>query len=126
MAGEIIECMACSDNVVRAGLTPKFKDVDNLVSLLTYTMGGPNIDAGAVVDDDPRIIRYTPPVPEFEVLIITVRPGEDLTLPDFNVPAVLIVIEVCCLPESTPHRSSPNPQPSTPKPDAEGLSVCWT
>ena len=31
VAGEIIECMACSDNVVRAGLTPKFKDVPNLV-----------------------------------------------------------------------------------------------
>lgn len=28
--------MACSDNVVRAGLTPKFKDVDTLVSMLTY------------------------------------------------------------------------------------------
>ena len=35
VAGEIIECMACSDNVVRAGLTPKFKDVDNLVNMLT-------------------------------------------------------------------------------------------
>jgi mannose-6-phosphate isomerase len=40
VAGEIIECMACSDNVVRAGLTPKFKDVDNLVDMLSYSMGG--------------------------------------------------------------------------------------
>ena len=47
VAGEIIECMACSDNVVRAGLTPKFKDVDNLVSMLTYSMGGPTINAGS-------------------------------------------------------------------------------
>lgn len=31
VAGEIIECMACSDNVVRAGLTPKFK-----VGLLSF------------------------------------------------------------------------------------------
>ena len=36
VAGEILECMACSDNVVRAGLTPKLKDVDNLVEMLTY------------------------------------------------------------------------------------------
>lgn len=34
--GDIIECMAASDNVVRAGFTPKFKDVKNLVSMLTY------------------------------------------------------------------------------------------
>jgi mannose-6-phosphate isomerase len=40
VAGEIIECMACSDNVVRAGLTPKFKDVGNLVDMLSYSMGG--------------------------------------------------------------------------------------
>ena len=40
VAGEIIEVMACSDNVVRAGLTAKFKDVSNLVNMLTYTMGG--------------------------------------------------------------------------------------
>ena len=31
--------MACSDNVVRAGLTPKMKDVDNLVDMLTYAWG---------------------------------------------------------------------------------------
>ena len=29
--------MACSDNVVRAGLTPKFKDVATLCDMLTYT-----------------------------------------------------------------------------------------
>ena len=28
--------MAASDNVVRAGLTPKFRDTDTLCSMLTY------------------------------------------------------------------------------------------
>lgn len=36
LSGDIIECMAASDNVVRAGFTPKFKDVDTLISMLTY------------------------------------------------------------------------------------------
>jgi mannose-6-phosphate isomerase len=36
LSGDIIECMAASDNVVRAGFTPKFKDVDTLVEMLTY------------------------------------------------------------------------------------------
>jgi mannose-6-phosphate isomerase len=66
VAGEIIECMACSDNVVRAGLTPKYKDVHNLVNMLTYSMGGPSIDVGEPHTSDHRIVRYTPPVPEFE------------------------------------------------------------
>ena len=31
--------MACSDNVVRAGLTPKFKDIETLCSMLNYEPG---------------------------------------------------------------------------------------
>jgi len=34
--GNIIECMANSDNVVRAGLTNKFKDVDTLLEIVKY------------------------------------------------------------------------------------------
>ena len=34
--GECIECMATSDNVVRAGLTPKLRDTQTLCSMLTY------------------------------------------------------------------------------------------
>ncbi|KAJ1935942.1 Mannose-6-phosphate isomerase, partial [Linderina pennispora] len=34
--GDCIECMATSDNVVRAGLTPKLRDVPVLVDMLTY------------------------------------------------------------------------------------------
>ncbi|KAI1716360.1 phosphomannose isomerase type I domain-containing protein [Ditylenchus destructor] len=36
--GECVECMACSDNTVRAGLTPKYKDVDTLCRNLIYEM----------------------------------------------------------------------------------------
>ena len=37
--GNIIECMANSDNVVRAGLTSKFKDVDTLLQIMDYSFG---------------------------------------------------------------------------------------
>ena len=36
LSGSCIECMATSDNVVRAGLTPKHRDVNVLCSMLTY------------------------------------------------------------------------------------------
>ncbi len=36
LKGNCVECMAMSDNVVRAGLTPKFKDVDLLLRMLVY------------------------------------------------------------------------------------------
>ena len=34
--GDILECMALSDNVVRVGLTPKFKDKDTMFHMLHY------------------------------------------------------------------------------------------
>ncbi len=49
LQGECVEVMACSDNVVRAGLTPKFRDVDTLVSMLTYDMTPPAVNTGAPV-----------------------------------------------------------------------------
>ncbi|VDP15941.1 unnamed protein product [Schistosoma margrebowiei] len=36
LSGDCVECMASSDNVIRAGLTPKFKDVDHLLRIIQY------------------------------------------------------------------------------------------
>ncbi|XP_060084240.1 mannose-6-phosphate isomerase-like [Ylistrum balloti] len=36
LSGDCIECMACSDNTIRAGLTPKFRDVKLLCEMLDY------------------------------------------------------------------------------------------
>jgi mannose-6-phosphate isomerase len=64
--------MACSDNVVRAGLTPKFKDVENLLRMLVYD--------GATADEklfQPTILNavshphtwlFKPPIDDFAVL----------------------------------------------------------
>ncbi len=57
--------MACSDNVVRAGLTPKLKDVDTLCSMLTYHDGPPSISKGTQIDQSTTV--YTPPISEFQL-----------------------------------------------------------
>jgi len=62
---DCMECMANSDNVVRAGLTPKFKDVDVLTTMLTFdtgrewTMKPEELESGRLL--------YKPPVNEFAV-----------------------------------------------------------
>ncbi|CCW62806.1 unnamed protein product [Phytomonas sp. EM1] len=40
LSGDGVEIMACSDNVVRAGLTPKWKDVKLLIEMLRYDTSG--------------------------------------------------------------------------------------
>lgn len=80
VSGDIIECMAASDNVVRAGFTPKFKDVDTLVSMLTYNYA-PIDDQKMTPTEYPyatlnraayssgsSILLYDPPIEEFSVV----------------------------------------------------------
>lgn len=43
VSGELVECMATSDNVIRAGLTPKFRDTAVLCESLTYSQGLPEV-----------------------------------------------------------------------------------
>lgn len=48
VSGELMEAMASSDNVIRAGLTPKFRDTEVLCESLTYTMGKPEVGSRGV------------------------------------------------------------------------------
>ncbi|KAE9547512.1 hypothetical protein FO519_009274 [Halicephalobus sp. NKZ332] len=85
--GDCIECMACSDNTIRAGLTPKFKDVPTLVSTLTYNTSGPTyLNPKEVVSG---VFEYKPPVPEFSVQRIL--PSATL-LNDTKSSGILIVV----------------------------------
>lgn len=80
VSGDIIECMAASDNVVRAGLTPKFKDVSTLVDMLTYNYApideqkmNPTEYPYATLNrtaysSASEVMLYDPPIEEFSVV----------------------------------------------------------
>jgi mannose-6-phosphate isomerase len=80
LSGDIIECMAASDNVVRAGFTPKFKDVDTLISMLTYSYAPiseqkmdpidyPYVTFNATAySSGSAATLYDPPIEEFSVV----------------------------------------------------------
>lgn len=92
---DCIECMAASDNVVRSGLTPKFKDVDTLVNMLTYNHGPADaqILSGVPFKGSKVTTLYDPPIREFAVLkteLSVATEKEDVTK-GLNGPSVLIV-----------------------------------
>lgn len=66
--------MACSDNTVRAGLTPKFIDVLTLCEMLNYTPApsSSKILPAAQSQLDPHVYLYDPPVPDFTIMRIEV------------------------------------------------------
>lgn len=61
--GNIVECMANSDNVVRAGLTPKFKDISTLTEMLEVDSSKSIVD---IRETSERVI-YKTSTEEFEI-----------------------------------------------------------
>jgi len=96
LRGDCVECMARSDNVVRAGLTSKFIDIETLTSMLTYNFSPPQIICGKVVDslecNNASILEFRPPVEEF-YLIQSKIDVNGYVRHITNGPAILIVIE---------------------------------
>ncbi|XP_061348505.1 mannose-6-phosphate isomerase 1-like isoform X2 [Gastrolobium bilobum] len=89
LSGECIECMATSDNVVRAGLTPKHRDVETLCSMLTYKQGSPEILRGVPLN--PYVNRYIPPFEEFEIDRCILPQGEKMVFPAIPGPSIFLV-----------------------------------
>ncbi|CAI0472420.1 unnamed protein product, partial [Linum tenue] len=89
VAGECIEVMATSDNVVRAGLTPKYRDVGTLCSMLTYKQGRPEILKGFALNR--YTTRYLPPFDEFEVDRCLLPGGESAVFPAVEGPSIFVI-----------------------------------
>lgn len=94
LSGNIIECMACSDNVIRAGLTPKLKDADTLCSMLNYAQDSIPILKGNEVDCYTRC--FPTPIDEFilyRVLIQKEEQSYEIQRPEKQSPAIIICIK---------------------------------
>lgn len=93
ISGDCAEIMATSDNVVRAGLTPKWKDVNTLIEMLTYTDGAPHIVVPTQPEGETHVWRYSPPVDEFALDRVQMREGDDATLPALKGLAIILVVK---------------------------------
>ncbi|KAJ2657373.1 Mannose-6-phosphate isomerase [Coemansia sp. RSA 1200] len=97
LSGDCIECMATSDNVVRAGLTPKMRDVDVLVDMLTYDFGTPQaklLEPTAFArGTGGRTVVYDPPIDEFAVACTRLLPDEEETVESMQGPQIVIVVQ---------------------------------
>jgi mannose-6-phosphate isomerase len=89
LEGDLIECMACSDNVVRAGLTPKYRDVETLLEV---------IDCGSTIEGVRDLVSgdggfkvFETPTEEFRLQILP----QDCTptvIPESALPSVVFCV----------------------------------
>jgi mannose-6-phosphate isomerase len=103
ISGDIMECMAASDNVVRAGLTPKFKDVSTLVDMLTYNFVPIDEQKMAPTEypyatlnrqgysSNSEVTLYDPPIEEFAVVRTVLKgPEAKATFEALDGPSIVI------------------------------------
>ena len=87
--------MATSDNVIRAGLTPKLRDVPNLVAGLTYNAApaSKHVVVPRSFNSAVHSTLYDPPIPEFSVVRTVLPVGEGEVHPAIEGPSIAIVTE---------------------------------
>ncbi|KAI9219242.1 RmlC-like cupin domain-containing protein [Blastocladiella britannica] len=114
LSGDCIEVMATSDNVVRAGLTPKFKDLDTLLTIGAFTaVADPRAALLAPVPapgNVPYTLEYDPPIDEFTVHRTAIPEDADhdsVDLPAIQGASVVLVTEARG--DGTPHLIASGP-----------------
>lgn len=103
LSGDIIECMASSDNVVRAGFTPKFKDIKTLTTMLTYSYAPISEQKMSPQDytyvtlnqigysSSSSALLYNPPIEEFSVVRTELKQqGAKATFEAIEGPSIII------------------------------------
>lgn len=84
LKGNIVECMASSDNVIRGGLTPKFKDIP---ALLHITTDQPPL----LCTPDGADYTYPTPVNEFSIRRLMLQSGQKILETRDSVAILLIL-----------------------------------
>ncbi len=88
LRGNIVECMANSDNVVRVGLTPKYRDAEALIEILDCRLGPVPILEGMGTEE----VVYHTPAPEFLVSRWHMPPGRRKRAGLYDRPEILLVL----------------------------------
>eukprot|EP00290_Baffinella_frigidus_P010530 CAMPEP_0180147098 /NCGR_PEP_ID=MMETSP0986-20121125/19015_1 /TAXON_ID=697907 /ORGANISM="non described non described, Strain CCMP2293" /LENGTH=429 /DNA_ID=CAMNT_0022092505 /DNA_START=49 /DNA_END=1338 /DNA_ORIENTATION=+ len=113
LSGDCMEIMATSDNVVRAGFTPKFKDVETLVEMLTYAHGPASVLSGD--EESPGVRLYAPPssdFPEFSLRRVEVT-SVPASLAASVAPRIAIVVSGEASISATPREDASSVKPVT-------------
>ena len=90
LSGDLVECMANSDNVIRAGITDKYKDIKAMLTRLSYHEEGPVLTAG--ISESNAITTYPTPAEEFVLENIQLPHNKSIHENKTKSPAILLTL----------------------------------
>lgn len=86
--GNIVECMSASDNVVRAGLTPKYKDLKTLANIISYAPHDIYVSTHPI---NPFETVYDTSAKEFRISLIKIYKNNIMDSSPEDSPEILLV-----------------------------------
>lgn len=95
LSGECVECVGCSNNTIRAAMTPKYIDRDALCSVLNYKM---TEQKDYLVDErklNGCVDEYAPDCKDFQLHRIRVNIDDtekDMMMPTLECPSILVIV----------------------------------
>ncbi len=90
LEGQNMELMANSDNVLRAGLTPKYVDVPELLQQVKFEETEPNILSGDAAGTGEEVV-YKSPAPDFQLSKIELKAGQELNLSSHTLDILIVL-----------------------------------
>ncbi|CAJ0577104.1 unnamed protein product, partial [Mesorhabditis spiculigera] len=96
LSGECVECVGCSNNTIRAALTPKYVDHDALVEALNYQMTHPDdyLVPARRLPAYPIVDEYAPDCRDFQLHRVQVEPNSTLSpLPPLDCASIMVVVK---------------------------------
>ncbi|VDM57973.1 unnamed protein product [Angiostrongylus costaricensis] len=96
LSGECVECVGCSNNTIRAAMTPKFIDREALCEVLNYRMTPPEdyLVTATALTEYPGVDEYSPNCKDFQLHRIRVSPDfSDSLLPVLDCASIMVIVE---------------------------------
>ena len=90
LTGNLAECMANSDNVIRAGITERYKDIQAMLHKITYHDDTPQLISGVLSSE--WITDYSSESEEFELQIIRVPQNTAAAIQPIIGPSISLVL----------------------------------
>ncbi|KAJ1361211.1 hypothetical protein KIN20_020408 [Parelaphostrongylus tenuis] len=96
LSGECVECVGCSNNTIRAAMTPKFIDREALCEVLNYRMTPPEeyLVPATPLPDYPGVDEYSPNCKDFQLHRIRIYPYfTNAPLPVLDCASIMVIVE---------------------------------
>ncbi|CAI4229752.1 unnamed protein product [Auanema sp. JU1783] len=109
ISGECVECVGCSNNTIRAAMTPKYIDRPALIEVLNYRMTSQEhyLVPAVTLPNYPAVDEYSPDCKDFQLHRVRVEQGQtNVQIPALECGSIMVILGGSGVIEEVPSASN--------------------